>query len=89
MPLNSAGQNAFPDLAGLGFGMTDGKKIVVVHVSHEALDDIEPTTTRGRDYLGIFDRNRAKIESIASRKYDAGHLESDGTIHVRTNDLNR
>ena len=88
MPLSDAGKNAFEDLAGVEFGMADGNRVVKVHVSHEALNDIEPTRAQGRDYLGIFDRHRTRIVGIASRKYDAGHLEGD-VIHVRMSDLNR
>ncbi len=88
MPLSDGGANAYRDLAGVEFGMTDGDRIVRVHVSSEALDDIEHGTTQGSDYLAIFDRNRARIVAIASRKYDAGHLESGDLIRVRTGDLN-
>ena len=88
MPLIGGRINAYRDLAGLEFGMKDGNKLVRVHVSSEALDDIQPPTDGTRNYPHIFDRNRTKIESIASRKYDAGHLEKDGLIHVRRSDLN-
>ena len=86
MPLTSGGANAYPDLAGLGFGMRNGGDIVRVHVSHEALEDIEPVTGY-IDYRGIFERNRQRIESIASRKFDDNNVSAGGIIQVLAADL--
>ena len=86
MPLVSGGENGYRDMFRVGFGMTEGLKIVPVWVSDEALQDREPSVTDG--VLAIFDRNRLEIEQIASDKYDTGRIEPDGSVLVTSADLN-
>jgi hypothetical protein len=66
--------------------MTNGEKTITVYVSDEALEDRVPNALDG--HMAIFDRHRAEIEQIASNKYDARQIENDGTVLVRSQDLN-
>ena len=88
MPLIDGVANGYQYEAGVEFGMTDHKETVVkVRVSDTALDDLEPKTRRGSDYLGIFNRHRTKIAEVASEKYDNGQVAPGGFVLVLTRDL--
>jgi uncharacterized protein DUF1488 len=90
MSLIDAGANAYRYESGVEFGMSDHNKAVVrVRVSDTALDDLEPKTRRGSDYVGIFDRHRTRIADVASKKFNAGQLEPGGIVLVLTRDLSR
>ncbi len=54
-------------------------------ISREALDDHFHGDNRNK--LEVFHENRLAIEDIARRKYLRGHVESDGTVLLRTADI--
>lgn len=56
-------------------------------ISEEALDDHFRGDNRIK--LEVFRENRPVIEEIARRKYLSGHVESDGTVLIRTADIPR
>jgi Protein of unknown function (DUF1488) len=89
MALVDLGKNAYRYIGGVEFGMTDGSRTVPIRVSDAALNGCEPKVRRGSDYLGIFERHRRDIVDAACRKSAYGQFEPDGTILVRTVDLNR
>jgi Protein of unknown function (DUF1488) len=89
MPLMSVARPAKFDRAirSVRFAMKDGSKTVFVLVSNTALEDIEvwpPDTGR---CLQRFKQSRKGFEKIASGKYDRGHVETDGTVCIRSLDL--
>jgi Protein of unknown function (DUF1488) len=56
-------------------------------VTHEALTD--KTQGSGRaESLDLFHEYRSEIENLASAKYDAGQIKSDGLVVVDSADLN-
>lgn len=63
----------------------DGKTRVPCAISREALDD--HFKGDGKDKLQVFRANREAIEEEARRKYVAGHIETDGSVLIRTGDL--
>jgi hypothetical protein len=89
MSLKGGGANAYRYEGGIEFGMISKNGAVRVRVSDTALDDLEPHRNRMTNYLEIFARNRYAIENAARREYDAGAIEKDGTVLVKTLDLNR
>jgi hypothetical protein len=68
----------------VAFEAFDGKARVVCAVSREALEDHAGV---GIAPLDAFDLIGGRIEAAASQKYEAGCLESDGSILVKTADL--
>jgi hypothetical protein len=56
-------------------------------ITREALDD--DFGGDGKDKLEVFRANRLAIEQEARRKYLAGRREADGSILIRTEDLQR
>jgi hypothetical protein len=70
-----------------GFDARDGARIVEIRVSEIALDDLEVTTPRGSDYLGILERNRDRIFLAGRRLYENRRFEPDGAILVRSKDI--
>jgi Protein of unknown function (DUF1488) len=71
------------------FYMNNGNQRVRCGVSRLALELLEPDlppTKQGR--IQAFNQRRARIERVASAKFDRGHFEPDGrTILVRVVDL--
>jgi hypothetical protein len=74
---------------GVIFVMQDGERQIICEISNLALIDL--ATKRGstipRDVTDIYIRYQSIIQDIAGRKYDAGHLQRDGGILIRTSDL--
>jgi hypothetical protein len=70
-----------------GFGVRLGASIVEIRVSDIALDDLEPATPRGSDYLGILERNRDRIFEAGRRLHEGRRFEPDGAILVRSKDI--
>jgi uncharacterized protein DUF1488 len=56
-------------------------------ISGEALDD--HFKGDGRDKLDVFRRHGKTIEQESRRKYLAGDTEADGSILIRTSDLEK
>jgi|JRHI01.1.fsa_nt_gi hypothetical protein len=68
--------------------MKDGSKTVAVFVSIPASENIEiDTFDRERHFL-TFKLYRKSLERIASKKYDKGHVEADGTCASSERELN-
>ena len=63
----------------------DGETRVRCEISREALDD--HFGGDGKDKLEVFKANRRAIEDIARRKYLAGETEPDGSVLIRTLEL--
>ncbi len=89
MPLMPAAVAAIPDsrLKTVRFVMRDGTKTVAVMVSNAVLEAIESTTYDTGSYFRRFKRHRKQFERLASDKYDKGHVETDGTVYMKTMDL--
>jgi hypothetical protein len=89
MPLYSVARAATLDSASrsIRFVMKDGCKTVDIFVSNTALEDFEIWPPRDDQFLSWFKLSRKGFEQIASAKYDKGHIESDGTVRIRSLDL--
>jgi transcriptional regulator with XRE-family HTH domain len=64
----------------------DGDQRVKCRVSREALEDHFSDRDRLRP-KAAFEKNRADIEGLVRRKYFLGHLEPDGSVLLRTDDI--
>jgi hypothetical protein len=69
------------------FVMKDGAKRIDVVVSNAALDDLDYVSRADCSYFHRFKEHRLHFEAIASRKYDKGYVEIDGTVCIKTMDL--
>jgi hypothetical protein len=58
---------------------------VRVLVTDEALQDLATPPDSSLNRLAEY---RSHIEAVASKKYDAGNIESDGSIRVTSGDVN-
>ena len=65
----------------------DGETRVRCAISREALDD--HFHGDDKDKVEVFRANRQAIEQEARRKYLAGETEPDGSILIRTGDMER
>ena len=81
-------KSAFVDASRLVVAFTgqDKDKTVVCKISREALED--HFEGNNKPPLKVFTANQERIEHEARRKYLAGELESDGSILVKTEDIN-
>ena len=88
MPLIPTAKAAIADRdrESVTFLMKDGAKPIRILVSKPALENIEiaPHDTDG--YFFTFKIYRKSLEKIASRKYDMGYVEPDGSICIRAMD---
>ena len=89
MPLLPVAQAAIadPSLGAVRFAMKDGGKKVIVLVSNPALEQIEIAPIDHDSYFGTFKVYRKSFERIASKKYDNGYVEIDGTVCIRAMDV--
>ena len=89
MPLLPFARPAVADrnMRAVRFTMKDGTRPVEVFVSHPALENIDVVPIEHEDYIGTFKLYRKSFEQIASRKYDRGHVEADGTVCIRAMDV--
>jgi hypothetical protein len=69
------------------FVMKDGGRRVDVVVANAALDDLDYVSPDESSYFHRFKVHRLHFETIASRKYDKGYVELDGTVCIKSNDL--
>jgi hypothetical protein len=82
MPLTRLNDSAFDaQLEGVYFGMWNGSTSVRCFVSHEALTDKAQGSGQAES-LDVFHEHRSEIENLASAKYDAGKIKSDGLVVV-------
>jgi hypothetical protein len=87
MSLASVAQPAHETVRGVKFAMLDGTTLVAVLVAHSALQSLEWSPPGSGDYLARFEKFRARLEGIASRKHDRGLTEDNGSIFVQREDL--
>jgi Protein of unknown function (DUF1488) len=88
MPLIRLNDSAFdPQLEGVYFGMWNGSSTVRCFVTRAALTDKAKDSNQAES-LHIFHEYRSEIENLASAKYDAGKITSDGVVVVDSPDLN-
>jgi hypothetical protein len=88
MPLMRLNDSAFePQLEGVYFGMWNGSSTVRCFVTRAALTDKAQGSGQAES-LHIFHEYRSEIENLASAKYDAGKITSDGVVVVDSPDLN-
>jgi Protein of unknown function (DUF1488) len=88
MPLTRLNDSAFDaQLEGVYFGMWNGSTSVRCFVSHEALTNKAQGSGQAES-LDVFHEYRSEIENLASVKYDAGKITSDGLVVVDSPDLN-
>ena len=67
--------------------MWNGSISVRCFVSHEALTDKAQGSCQAES-LDVFDEYRSEIENLASAKYDAGKITSDGLVVIDSAELN-
>ena len=78
------------DLRVFEFTMLNGNAKVAVAVTPLAID-----ACAGKDLIDVYDRTshlqecRAKIEAIASSKFDSSKIKDDGTVEVSQSDVER
>ena len=88
MPLTRLNDSAFDaQLEGVYCGMWNGSTSVRCFVSHEALTDKAQGSGQAES-LDVFHEYRSEIENLASAKYDAGKITSDGLVVIDSPDLN-
>jgi Protein of unknown function (DUF1488) len=88
MPLTRLNDGAFDaQLEGIYFSMWNGSTSVRCFISQEALTDKAQGSGQAES-LDVFHEYRSEIENLASAKYDAGKITSDGLVVVDSPDLN-
>jgi Protein of unknown function (DUF1488) len=88
MPLTHLNDSAFDaQLEGVYFGMWNGSSTVRCFVTRAALTDKAQGAGQAES-LDVFHEYRIEIENLASDKYDAGKIKSDGLVVVDSPDLN-
>ena len=68
------------EAANVMFPGQNGEKTVSCRITSEALRERLGAGPAATELLATFDRNRARIESMAARKYDLG--DSSATVSV-------
>jgi hypothetical protein len=88
MPLTRLNDSAFDAQSeGVYFGMWNGSRPVRCFVSHDTLTDKAQGSGQAES-LDVFHEYRSEIENLASAKYDAGQIKSDGLVVIDSADLN-
>ncbi len=64
---------------------SENGRVVRVLVTDEALQDLASPPDSSPNRLAEY---RNHIEAVASKKYDAGNIENDGSIRVTSGDVN-
>ena len=75
------------DRRAVTFMMKDGAKPINILVSNPALENIEIAPDDADGYFFTFKIYRKSFEKIASRKYDMGYIEADGSVCIRAMDV--
>jgi hypothetical protein len=73
--LQSGNANGYRYEGGVEFGMLDGTRVAICRVSDEAL--LRLNKNAARDYVAVFDKNRAMLEKIAVQKFQARLMKND------------
>ena len=72
----------------MSFSGEDGGKEVTCRVSGDALTEcLGAIAAKAEPAYRAFDCHRARLEEIATKKFEAGQTEKDGTILIGPNDL--
>ena len=87
MSLSSVGNPAWQSIRGVRFSMLNGPMLVVVLVTHDAVDDVEAATPGDGGSLARFNKHRDRFELAASAKHQRGQAEEDGLVIVDVADL--
>lgn len=91
MPLKRESVLCDPEqMVGVRFVMLDTinpKKRVYCLVKYDALLDRASKDGNDQDWMKAWLQHRETIETLASKKYDAGKLRNDGWVIVMTRDL--
>src|SRR5262249_46524163 len=88
MPLTRLKDSAFDPQVGRGrLAIANGSSTLRCLVSQEALTDKAEEASLAES-LDVFHEYRSEIENLASAKYDAGQIKSDGLVVVDSADLN-
>jgi hypothetical protein len=89
MPLIPTATPAIANRTGrtVTFVMKDGSRPVSIYVSNPALENIEIAPPADDGFFCTFKLYRKSFERIASRKYDRGYLEPDGSVCIRAMDV--
>jgi hypothetical protein len=87
MSLASVAHPAHETVRGVKFAMLDGTVLVAVLVAHTVLQNLEWSPPGSGDYLARFEKFRAKLEGMASKKHDRGQIEENGSIFLQRDDL--
>jgi hypothetical protein len=87
MPLIPVAQAAVADPGPRAVRFANGSKKITVLVSNPALENIEIAAMDREAYFWTFKLHRKSFERIASKKYEKGYLEADGTVCIRAMDV--
>jgi hypothetical protein len=87
MGLSPIANPAHESIRGVRFAMLGGAGLVVVLVTHAALEEIEAPRPTKDDFLGRFEKYRDKFEQIANSKHQRGQVEPSGSVVVHAGDL--
>jgi hypothetical protein len=83
MPLSPTKRAAVAAFGSVSFFMADHERVVRIDLNKELLARISgrpPKSTH--DYLVRLQKHRARLEKIASNKYDAGHFTTEVRVLV-------
>ena len=87
MSLSSVGNPAWQSIRGVRFSMLNGPMLVVVLVTHDAVDDVEQATAGDGGYLARFNNHRMVFERAASAKHQRGEILESGAVMVEVGDV--
>ena len=87
MSLSSIGNPAHETIRGVRFAMLGGVELVVILVTHGALDEVEASPPAKGTYLDRFEKFREQFEQIASSKHQRGQVEITGAVIVEARDV--
>lgn len=71
---------------GIKFWMSDGKRLVLCRVSHEALRDLADRVHFGGSDEKVFEAHRELVEQVASDAYDAGTSVDESGLGLVTSE---
>ena len=90
MPLTSTGEEGHYDFKtdNVYFFMNSGSRRVRCAITLRALEKCDPKLKRGaRPQIDCFNANRARIEHVASERFDMGYVDSDETVIIKAENL--
>jgi len=75
------------DAANVIFPGQDGEKTVTCKVATDVLRAWPGAAAAGADMLAVFDRNRARVETLAARKYERANGTDTVSVTLTPADL--